>query len=213
MDFGLSALADLVLPRTCAGCGAAETVLCAECGAATPSRVEDVWGVPVVVAGEYVDGLRTALLDYKERRRQLLAGPLAGMLLTAVRGIDAPAPTAVVPVPSSPDRVRARGGDHLLRLCRRMRLAGGPPVRPALRLTRTVADSTGLGRRDRALNLSEAMAARPGHWPADRRGPVVVVDDIVTTGATLGEAVRALLAAGWAVSGCAAIAATPPPDG
>ena len=209
MDFGLSALADLVLPRTCAGCGAVETVLCAECGAAAPARIDDVWGVPVVVAGDYVDGLRTALLDYKERRRQLLAGPLAGMLLAAVRCIDAPVPAAVVPVPSSPDRVRARGGDHVLRLCRRMRLAGGPPVRPVLRLTRMVADSTGLGRRDRALNLSEAMAARPGPG----RGPVVVVDDIVTTGATLGEAVRALLAAGWAVSGCAAIAATPPPDG
>jgi predicted amidophosphoribosyltransferase len=75
-------------------------------------------------------------------------------------------------------------------------------VRGILTLTREVQDSAGLDVAARATNLAGAMAARRGS------GTAVVADDIVTSGATLGEATRALRAAGWEVAGAAVVAAT-----
>jgi predicted amidophosphoribosyltransferase len=69
-----------------------------------------------------------------------------------------------------------------------------------------VQDSAGLRIDERRANLAGAMAARPA---PNACGPVVVVDDIVTTGATLAEAIRALRCAGWPVTGAAVVAATP----
>jgi predicted amidophosphoribosyltransferase len=92
------------------------------------------------------------------------------------------------------------------RLARRTAVRTGLRVAPnALALTRSPQDSAGLGIAERAANLAHAMVARS---PAVRAG-AVVVDDIVTTGATLGEASRALAAAGWPVIGAAVVAATP----
>lgn len=80
----------------------------------------------------------------------------------------------------------------------------GHPMLRALRLRRRVRDSAGLGVEDRSSNLSGAMIAHPV-----RVGTAVVVDDIVTSGATGSEAARALRAAGWTVAGVAAVALTP----
>jgi predicted amidophosphoribosyltransferase len=91
------------------------------------------------------------------------------------------------------------------RLARRAGRRLGVPVVPALRLVRAVRDSAGLGAGERLANLSGAMAARPAMPGA----AAVIVDDIVTSGATLTEAVRALTRAGWPVSAAAVIAVTP----
>jgi predicted amidophosphoribosyltransferase len=74
-----------------------------------------------------------------------------------------------------------------------------------LSLTRRVRDSAGLGSSERAVNLAGAIAARR----APEGVGALVVDDIVTTGATLQECVRALRAAGWPVIGTAVVASTP----
>jgi predicted amidophosphoribosyltransferase len=109
-------------------------------------------------------------------------------------------------VPSARAAVASRGGDHVLRLGRRAAAATGLPVaRDALALTRTVRDSAGLDSGQRSANLAEAMRARP----APAGCSALLVDDIVTTGATLREAGRALQAAGWPIVGHAVVAATP----
>lgn len=204
-----AALLDLVLPRQCVGCGRGGGSLCAGCRAGGPVlRLEA--GPPTVAAGAYTDTLRAALLAYKERGRRDLARPLGDLLARAVRaaltGAPGPAgPVLLVPVPSSRAAAAARGGDHVLRLARRaaavsgVRLAAG-----ALVLRRVPRDSAGLGAAERAANLAAAMAARPPGAAA-----ALVLDDIVTTGATLREACRALTAAGWPVLGAAVVAATP----
>jgi predicted amidophosphoribosyltransferase len=91
----------------------------------------------------------------------------------------------------------------VLALGRRMR---SRPLRAPLRVVRSVRDSAGLDLAARAANLSGAFAASP---PPAGCGPVVVVDDIATTGATLVEAARALYAVGWCVAGAAVVAVTP----
>ncbi len=199
----IRALADLVLPRACAGCGRPGEVLCGRCWPGLRPGPVRVDGVRAYAAGRYADALRAALLAYKERGRLELAGPLGALLADAVLATG-PGPACLVPIPSSARARRERGGDHVLRLARHAARRCDLPVVRALRPTRRVADSAGLGRDQRAANLAGALDAVPG----DGRVPVLV-DDIVTTGATLREAARALLRAGWPQPVAAVVAATP----
>jgi predicted amidophosphoribosyltransferase len=204
----LTALVDLVLPRRCVGCGSPLGVLCPACLPPTPAlqASEDCW-----CAAPYDGSMRAALLAYKERGRRDLAGPLADLLARSVCAALAaqrspPGTALLVPVPSARSVAAARGGDHVQRMARRAAARCGVRVAgDGLTLTRAVRDSAGLDARARTANVAGAMAARqppPGRV-------AVIVDDIVTTGATLREARRALQAAGWPVLGAAVVAATP----
>ena len=112
-------------------------------------------------------------------------------------------PVVLVPVPSARWAVRARGHDPV----RRMALAAagelrrtGTPARVAavLRQRRAVADQAGLDARRRRANLSGALEVAAGAGRLLGTGPVVLVDDLITTGASLAEAARALReTAGW----------------
>ena len=230
----LADVVDLVLPRRCAGCPAVgQGLVCPACRATlvgTPWRHRPTPcppGLPPLAAALPYDGaLRGLLVAHKERGRLALVRPLGDLLAGAVAlaattgpaptalaqtalAQTAPAPFLLVPVPSAPQAVRARGHDHARRLAARAaRTLRGEqwPVRalPLLSLTRTVADQAGLSTTERAANLAGALVARRmlvGHR-------VIVVDDVVTTGATLIEAARALRAAGADVQGAAVVAAT-----
>ncbi len=194
----LSALTDLVLARTCVGCGAAEGPLCIECGPSVVLRAAS--DPPITAAGVYDGGLRTALLAYKERSRRDLAGALGRHLARAVAHHRA---GVLVPVPSTAVARRQRGGDHVLRLARGAGRECRIPVATPLRLVRGVRDSAGLDIRARAENVGQAMAARRSTGIS-----AVLVDDIATTGSTLHEAARALRTAGWDVRGAAVVGAT-----
>jgi predicted amidophosphoribosyltransferase len=121
-------------------------------------------------------------------------------------------PVVLVPVPSRRDAVRERGRDvtrHLAVSAAAALRATGVAVRaaPVLAHVRPVADQAGLSVAQRRANVDGAFAVRPHAAVAGRR--VVVVDDIVTTGATALEAVRALITEKAVVLGVAVIAATP----
>ena len=123
-------------------------------------------------------------------------------------------PVLLVPVPSSRGARRRRGADLVLRLALRAAVrvrAAGAPVRvlPALRLRRAVADQAGLGRSRRACNVAGAMGLRAGGRGAVAGRRCVVVDDIVTTGATAREALRVLADGGGVPIGVAVCCATP----
>ncbi len=202
-----AALVDLVLPRTCAGCGVPGPVLCRGCarwlGApreATPRRLPP--GMPpTVAAGAYAGPVRPAVAAFKEHGRAELAGPL-GAALALAAGVHAALlpdrPLLLVPVPPTRAALRARGRDcvrELATVAARELRAAGVDAGCAQLLTRAgrVRDSAGLSVAQRRANLAGTFAAvRPG--PVPRRAVLVLVDDVVTSGATLTEAAAVLAA-------------------
>lgn len=193
----------LVLPVECAGCGEPDRGLCAECAACLdplPARRVTPGGVPVVTALRYEHVVRRVILAFKEQGRTDAAARLAPALAAALQAVGV-AGAELAPVPTSRAAFRRRGYDPVRLVLRR---AGGSPagvLRPA---RRTSAQKT-LGVAERAANLRGALVAR---GPLEGRR-FVLVDDILTTGATLDEAARAVSAAGGTVVGAATIAFTP----
>lgn len=207
----LAELIDLVLPSSCVCCHRTGPLWCPGCRPSSmPELAGTGAGLPVCAAGEYDAELRSALIAYKERGRRALAAPLSAylsdatdVLLHAV-GAESLRP-ALIPVPSRRAAARQRGGDHVLRLARLVARHSQLPVLRPLSVSPAVADSAGLSPAARAANLAHQMRAAP----AERhRLDAVLVDDIVTTGATLAEAARALTEAGWRVLGAAVVGAT-----
>ncbi len=196
------ALDDLVLGATCAGCGTPGSVLCEVCAdhlEGLPGLLTTRVGVPPVVAcGPYRGTLRQVIIASKDRGVRSLARPL-GVLAArqASRHLPTGGRVLLVPVPSSPAAVRRRGYDHVGELSRVVALTlRGRGVRVRVRhglvRVRRVRDQAGLGRDERLGNQSGSMRWRG----APPNAPVVIIDDIVTTGATLREACRAVAAAG-----------------
>ena len=205
----LADLLDLVLPRDCAGCAAPGRTLCRACRAELEGRpfhhapTPATPGLPPVVAAAAYGGVvRTLLLAHKERGRTTLVAPLGALLATAAAAYGPG--VLLVPVPSSATAVRERGHDHARRLAAAAGRRTGLRSVPLLRAARALADQSGLDAAGRSANLHGALVAGPGA----RGRAVVVVDDVVTTGATLAEAARALEAAGARVQGAAVVAAT-----
>ncbi len=211
----LTTLLDLVLPRTCPGCRAPGSGLCHACrelldgpalGLVRPRPCPP--GLPPLSALlEYGGPVQRLLLAHKERGRLQLTAPLGRALATAVQ-VHGRDPVVLCPVPSSPKAVRQRGQDHAMRLARAgavaLRSRGVDAIAARLLVpARQVADQSGLSSAERAANLHGALRAT-----GVPRGRVVIVDDVVTTGATLVEAARALTAFGHLVGGASVIAAT-----
>jgi predicted amidophosphoribosyltransferase len=207
---GASALADLVLPRTCAGCGLPGDALCRACRRwlavprlAQPRR-HPAGFPPTVAAGPYAGPVRPAVLAFKEHGRAELAAPLGRGLALAVvgvlRGLSGGArgrPVLLVPVPSSAAAVQRRGRDHVAELARaaaaELRDAGVPAEPGALlHRRRGTRDSAGLDAAARRANLAGRFTVRPLHRDPRPGTLLVIVDDVASSGATLCEAARAL---------------------
>jgi len=216
------ALLDLVLPRSCAGCSLAGPLLCPRCAAPLRRAAEPTQprpcpaGFPPTWAVSAYDGpVRAAVLAHKEHGRLALARPLGEALARSVAGAvdSAPGPVVLVPVPSRAAATRQRGHDPVLRMARVaaawLREQGvDARVSPLLRARRRLADQAGLSAGARTVNLGGAHRVRPRvRLPGDH-DCVVLVDDVVTTGASLTEATRALLTAGVPVHAAAVVAAT-----
>jgi predicted amidophosphoribosyltransferase len=196
----LSALADLVVPAVCLVCGELDVPLCGSCErrilfSGSVRRTVAVSGYPLVightavVAGPELLRLITA---FKDSGRSDLA-PLLGRLMSA--RLPPPglvAAEVVVAVPQSRRAYIRRGWDPVATLAR----AAGYSVTHVLEVQARHVDQTTLSRQARWQNVSQTMRVTPGALDVIRGRRVTIVDDVMTTGATVSEAARALWAAG-----------------
>jgi predicted amidophosphoribosyltransferase len=210
---------DLILPLECGGCGAPSTRWCDACAVelSVPADKPHVVNprvdpqVPVFALGRYAGPRRRVILAMKERGRGDLVAPLARALAVGVHRLlvwgMVETPLTIVPAPTRRSAARRRGGDPVTRMAR-LAAAALPDrhevtVVQALRMKALARDSMGLGTAARERNIAGRVVLR-GARPVTE---VVLVDDVVTTGATARESVRILQAAGVRVAAVLAIAA------
>jgi predicted amidophosphoribosyltransferase len=198
-------LQELVLPVDCAGCGRAGPALCGDCRARLIPQVitRHIARMPVSSALAYRGVVQPVVVAFKNEGRTGLAPPLAEALrvavAAAVSGVEG-ADLLLVPMPRTRRSAVERGYDPVRLLLRRAHL----PHADVLRLVRRPGDQVRLGRDARFANVERGTAVR---IPLTGRR-VLLVDDVVTTGATLTEAARAVRAAGGVVVGAATVAST-----
>ena len=184
-----------VLPRIMRGCEAcgislSSGRLCAGC-LNRPRRLGQV-----CIPYRYEPPLSSLILRLKFHRRLEAATPLGGILLERVRTLAMPRPDVILPVPLHPARLRQRGFNQALEIARPLAEGLGVPLAPGLasRRRNTAAQSSLANAPARRRNVRDAFevdfkrAAPPEH--------VAIVDDVVTTGATVTELARALKRAG-----------------
>lgn len=236
----LQRLLDALLPRACALCALAlspdESVagLCGDCAAVLPGataprcpgcalrgertlcpacRLARTPPTPTLACCDYAPPADRLVLAFKYGRRlelgRAIAGSMALRLASHRQEHGLPPDAALLAVPASPARLSRRGFDQAALLAHRIAAASGLPVIAAgVRRIRDTAPQPGLARERRSANLHGAM-----HGTSALGGrPLILVDDVITTGATLTEAERAARAAGGEPVLRLAFARTPPPD-
>jgi predicted amidophosphoribosyltransferase len=223
----LAAVVALFLPVVCVGCGAPDRALCRVCRAALdarPGRTRLVAGVRLDAAFEYEGLVRTLVLEWKLRARVDVAAPLTLRTGALVRTALAATPgVVVVRVPPSRRGTRRRGFDPVVSVLRRAGIARapalrrvrpgnpvGPPGGPGGGGAVGTGAPSGGGQKERtALERVAATVGTLSAAPLQERvvgRDVVLVDDVVTTGVTMAEAVRAVRAVGGRVVRCVAVA-------
>lgn len=220
----VESIVDLVLGRACAGCDAPGRLVCLGCALALQPRprsrkdldlgdVQSGLRVPVTCAVDYRGAVRRMLYRYKDHRMRQLAGAFAPVLASAItfaaNQADLPLERALlVPMPTRSQSIRRRGFDAtdlmLHRTLRHVSVTGSARLLADIRRQGAVKT---LGAGERELRAVDAFAVR-----AIKRlptAPVILVDDVITTGATAREAVSTLVLAGVHVAAVATAAGTP----
>lgn len=195
-------LQELLFPLYCHGCGVLGESLCSYCKNSYEIRefLSRVGAVPTFSAVAYNSVARRILLASKEdgvrAADDLIVRALEHSLRHALRSTGKT--PVLVPIPSSSQAVRRRGRDFLSEISKRVSEVVDLPTQCLLQHNRRVKDQTLLGASARFKNLEGALVLRKR--PIHIR-EVFLIDDLVTTGATLNEAVKTLEMSGFRVVG------------
>lgn len=202
-------LGELLFPRECAGCRVAGQLLCAACREHLRSAPHPVvrprdLGFPVFALGPYSDVRRNIIIAMKERGHQEIRHVMGEVFAAGLAHLQArgalPYSFALVPAPTRARSARLRGGDPVtaMALTAAKRLPG-VEVGRYVESSRIAQDQSDLSAGGRWLNMDNAVKIRAGAVIAHR--DIVLMDDVVTTGATLAATGRKLQAEGvkvWA---------------
>ncbi|MFM2175462.1 MAG: hypothetical protein RLZZ527_538 [Actinomycetota bacterium] len=206
----------LVFDSSCVGCGQSSTSICECCRVSLRIDAERLSGetFPIYSGIPYGDAAAHVVLAAKEDgnrlARNLLTASIVESLELLISEWGLRPGFSLVPIPSSSSSIRRRGGDFLMpiindatRVIKDRRPGIKIDTQKSLHLTRRVRDQSKLTATERIENLRSAFefsGSKP-NWP------IVVIDDVVTTGSTLREALRALqernLTVVGAVTACA----------
>jgi len=212
------ALLDLLLPPRCPGCGREGELLCGPCARPLARRLAEPPGIPIGLDAPLPPGLihlewcarfggpvRDALHALKYRGERRLAGPLGAALAARWRAAGI-AVDLVIPAPVHAARRRERGYDQAAELARELGRGIGRPAAELLERTTQTLALHDQGREARASTLVGAFRIREGAASRVAGARILLVDDIVTTGATLSGCAGVLLDAGAAAVAAIAVA-------
>jgi ComF family protein len=227
----LRAVLRRALPQACTLCAAAcdDAMLCAACAMQMP-RIADpcpqcalpspdnllcgacLANAPpyaaTITAWRYAFPADRLLRAFKYGAQLALAEPLALALCHAVRARAMPTPDRLIAMPLSAQRQRERGFNHAHEIARRVSSSTRVRLERAFRRTRDAPPQAGLTLRERARNVRDAFEATQSLAGLS----VAIVDDVMTTGATLAAAATAARAAGAVRVEAWVVARTPPPQ-
>jgi predicted amidophosphoribosyltransferase len=207
----LPELNKILFPARCLGCSVLHEGLCDDCQKGWKFLAYEtcIGEVPIFSSLLYSKTAGRILLASKEdgirEADELVLAALTFSFLNMKQILgDLP---EFIPVPSSPASNRRRGRNYVRHLAQQLSLREGIQTQEVLFHSRKVVDQTTLVASARAINLSGAMSIKNG---PRRHRPIVLVDDLLTTGATFSEAIRALNAGGYSVvAGITAFLAQP----
>ncbi len=201
----------LIVPLTCVGCDAPDTVLCDNCLVHLTPRIATIPDseLPVYHATVYDGSNRNVIARWKEHGREDASDPIRALAKLSGRDLAKHLPfteysprVIVVPMPSSRTATRERGfvpaeiiADGLTQGLRHVVDAplSVQLIPCGLTVTADKTDQSGLGRTTRRKNIRGKMRATDRLVTAARNADVIILaDDVVTTGATLAEAARVL---------------------
>ncbi len=210
----LEDFAQILFPTRCFGCLSLGLTLCASCRKrwhphAYRTFVENA---PVYSSISYSPVAKRILLSAKENGHSVADQLLVSAMMCALDSIPMVSTTSfLVPIPASRSSQRRRGRDFIAELTHTISQESGIPMVKLLELKRKVQDQSKLNARGRARNLSGAIGIIDEAQAFSFSGSdAILVDDLVTTGSTLSEGVRALTAGGITVAACVTACATHP---
>jgi len=197
----LNALLSLVIPIACINCSQAGEIMCVACQRKfSPSHAL----TPKIVHVTKSKCAIGSLLPYDERVSRIILGAkddgnrkLEGIVVNALVAARSlfPENLLLIPIPSTSIAKRRRGRDFTFELARALSRHTGDQVVRSLRYTRTVAPQKSLNARERAVNMRGALVFCENSQKFINK-PALLLDDVLTTGATLAEGMRAMGSAG-----------------
>lgn len=221
----IASLSNLIYPPQCLGCRAAGSLLCGRCSCLWSGRpiYSQLSGVRMLTTTKYSGQVAPIVLAAKEQgslaARQILADSIARSIQALLtESASNPCQAVLVNIPSRASARRRRGENHSWALLGEvqkslLRVDRTCPWEISLaspfRLLRRVQDQSGLDQEKRHQNLHMALTVPAEHFPILFSNNVVIVDDVVTSGSTCREAIRALRERGIAPLGVVAACASP----
>lgn len=200
-------IAQLLFPGRCLACHKLSSIICANC--------LEQWKVSDFKVKYSELTVHSAILYTPVAAKIILAAKENGsaaadqLLIQAIMGqIQSKVPDfqhiRLVPIPSTKRSIRTRGRSFMVDIVQQISSQLGIPMLDCLALTGKTADQTGLNRKQRSENMKGSMSMK-----AVARGELIIIDDVITTGATLKEAARALNSQGFyaqisAITACVA---------
>jgi len=183
-------ISQLLFPARCLGCNKLSSSICSQClGEWEISEFKTKYSqLTVHSAVLYTPVAAKIILAAKESGSsvadQLLIQVIIGQIRKTTLDLNR---IRLVPIPSSKRSVRSRGRNFMIDIVRQITQQTGIPMLDCLDLTGKTRDQSGLNRRQRLQNMQGALSIK-----SVARGELLLVDDVITTGATLKEAARAL---------------------
>jgi len=190
----MSVIKELVFTPTCLACGLLGAHLCGTC----ELELNPFIGKPlknvsaIFCASKYEGWIREKLIEFKNGRAQNVPA-LAAALTVAFDFANFTNSFTLIPIPSASEKIMERGFDSISILGKEVskRVESAPKLTAALFLKSQVRDQVGLTATERKVNMAQAFGIRQ-----KLDGDIVLIDDVITTGATMSSAARILRIAG-----------------